>query len=150
MASKTLFDHIKAITNEQDPKYWDKLEEGDKKTWSNYMVHRFISMNNDWVELVAELQPYTQELSPPIFYKLLIGVIPKGRHFLKYIRGSKSENYEGWLVELVVKDFQCSIKEAEEYLDILYATREGREEVKIICKKYGIEDKMITKLKLKV
>ena len=27
MASKSLFDHIKAITNEQDPKYWDKLEE---------------------------------------------------------------------------------------------------------------------------
>ena len=24
---KGLFDHIKAITNEQDPKYWDTLEE---------------------------------------------------------------------------------------------------------------------------
>jgi hypothetical protein len=50
----------------------------------------------------------------------------------------------------MIKEFQCSTKEVEEYLDILYATREGREEVKRICKKYGIEDKVITKLKLKV
>jgi len=35
--AKTLFDHINAITQEKDPKYWDKLEESDKKTWSNYM-----------------------------------------------------------------------------------------------------------------
>ena len=38
--AKTLFDHIKAVTQFQDPKYWDKLEETDKKTWSNYMVQR--------------------------------------------------------------------------------------------------------------
>ena len=29
---KGLFDHIKAITNEQDPKYWDKLDDSSKKT----------------------------------------------------------------------------------------------------------------------
>ncbi len=39
--AKSLFDHIKAVTQFQDPNYWDKLEDGDKKTWSNYMVHRF-------------------------------------------------------------------------------------------------------------
>ena len=31
--AKSLFDHIKAITSEQNPKYWDTLEEADKKTW---------------------------------------------------------------------------------------------------------------------
>ena len=40
--AKGLFDHIKAITSEQNPKYWDILEDDDKKTWSNYMVHRFL------------------------------------------------------------------------------------------------------------
>ena len=150
MASKTLFDHIKAITNEQDPKYWDKLEEGDKKTCSNYMVHRFLSMNTDWVEMIAELQPYTQELPPHVFYKMLIGIIPKGRHFLKYTKGSKSENYEKWLVELVVSEYKCSTREAEEYLEILYSTRSGREEIKQIAEKYGTDTKTITKLKLKV
>ena len=49
--NKSLFDHITHITQIQDPKYWDKLEEGDKKTWSNYMIHRFLSMNPDWIEV---------------------------------------------------------------------------------------------------
>ena len=40
--AKGLFDHIKQITNVQDPKYWDKLEPEDKKTFSNYMVLRFL------------------------------------------------------------------------------------------------------------
>ena len=65
--TKTLFDHIKAITSIQDPKYWDKLEEGDKKTWSNYMIHRFLSMNKDWIEVLSEIQPYTQVLEPKQF-----------------------------------------------------------------------------------
>ncbi len=41
MATKTLFDHITNITSVQNPKYWDSLEEVDKKVLSNDMVHRF-------------------------------------------------------------------------------------------------------------
>src|SRR6056300_1857411 len=148
--AKSLFDHIKMITNTQDPNYWEKLDESDRKTWSNYMVFRFLSMNTDWIDLIAAIQPYVQSLPPQTLYKTLIDLIPKGRHFLKYVKGSKSNNYEGWLVELIVKEFQCSTKEADEYLDILHATKSGREEIKSICERYGIEQKQITKLKLKV
>lgn len=150
MATKTLFDHIKAITQYQDPKYWDKLEEGDKKTWSNYMVHRFLSMNPDWIELLSEIQPYTQVLEPKQLYLALIGLLPKGKYYLKYVKGKKDDKYEKWLIELISKDFDCPTKHSEEYLEILYATREGRENIQYICEKYGIEKKQITKLKLKV
>ena len=44
MKTKTLFDHIKQITNVQNQLYWDNITDADKKTWSNYMVHRFLSM----------------------------------------------------------------------------------------------------------
>jgi hypothetical protein len=148
--AKSLFDHIKAITGEQDPKYWEKLDEGDKKTWSNYMVFRFLSMNTDWIDLIAEIQPYVQKLPPKTLYRTLIDLIPKGRHYLKYVKGSKTTNYETWLQELIVKEFTCSIREGDEYLDILHATRNGREEIKKLCEKYGIEQKQIKKLKLKV
>jgi hypothetical protein len=150
MAIKTLFDHIKAITTEQDPNYWDTLEESDKKTWSNYMVHRFLSMNPDWIEFLSEIQPYTQTLEPKQLYLALIGLIPKGRYFLKYTKGKNDSKYESWLVDLVKQDFMCSSKCAEEYLEILYSTREGRENIKYICEQYGVESKQITKLKLKV
>ena len=148
--SKTLFDHIKAVTQFQDPNYWDKLEESDKKTWSNYMIHRFLSMNSDWIEVLSEIQPYTQTLEPKQLYLLLIGLLPKGRHYLKYTKGTKVNKYEDWLVDLLKEDFMCSLKEAEEYCEILYSTREGRENIKYICERYGIDKKQITKLKLKV
>ncbi len=148
--AKSLFDHIKAVTQFQDPNYWDKLEDGDKKTWSNYMVHRFLSMNPDWIEVLSEIQPYTQVLEPKQLYLSLIGIIPKGRYFLKYTKGKKENKYESFLVDIIKQDFQCSIKEAEDYCEILYSTREGRENIKYICEKYGIDKKQITKLKLKI
>jgi Uma2 family endonuclease len=150
MASKSLFDHIKAITSEQDPKYWDKLEESDKKTFSNFMIHRFLSMNPDWIEVLSEIQPYTQVLEPKQLYLALIGIIPKGKYYLKYTKGKGENKYEGWLIDLLKQDFQCSQKEVEEYLEILYSTRQGRENIKYICEKYGIDTKEITKLKLKI
>lgn len=150
MATKSLFDHIKMITQTQDPNYWDTLEDADKRTWSNYMVHRFLSMNSDWIEVLSEIQPYTQVLEPEQLYLALIGIIPKGRHYLKYTKGKGENKYEGWLLDLIKKDFLCSKKEAIEYCEILYSTREGRENIKYICEKYGIEKKSITKLKLKV
>ena len=148
--AKSLFDHIKAITQEQRIDYWDTLEEGDKKTWSNYMIHRFLSMNPDWIEVLSEIQPYTQTLEPKQLYLLLIGLLPKGRHYLKYTKGKKVNKYEDWLIDLIKEDFMCSLKEAEEYCEILYSTREGRENIKYICERYGIDKKQITKLKLKV
>ena len=148
--TKTLFDHIKAVTQFQDPKYWDKLEESDKKTWSNYMIHRFLSMNPDWIEVLSEIQPYTQILQPQQLYLALIGIIPKGRYFLKYTKGKKDNKFESFLVDLIKQDFLCSSKEAEDYCEILYSTREGRENIKYICEKYGVDKKQITKLKLKV
>tara|TARA_B110000459_G_scaffold183922_1_gene213254 strand:- start:1790 stop:2239 length:450 start_codon:yes stop_codon:yes gene_type:complete len=148
--AKTLFDHIKEITSVQNPKYWDTLEDSDKKTWSNYMIHRFLSMNPDWITVLSEIQPYTQVLEPKQLYLALIGLLPKGRHYLKYIKGKNDTKYESWLVELIIKEFTSSKKEALEYLEIFYASREGRENVKYICEKYGIDKKEITKLKLKV
>lgn len=144
----TLFDHIKAITQTQDKKYWDKLDESDKKTWSNYMVFRFLSMNPDWVTMVAQLQPYLQEVPPKACYLALIDIIPKTRAFLKYMKAKGEDVYEKWLIELVTKHYKTSTLESEDYIKILYSTKSGRERIKELCTMYGIESKQITKLKL--
>jgi hypothetical protein len=107
-------------------------------------------MNPDWIEVLSEIQPYTQVLEPKQLYLALIGLIPKGRYFLKYTKGKKSNKYESWLIDLLKEDFNSSIREAEDYCEILYSTKEGRENIKYICEKYGIDKKQITKLKLKV
>jgi hypothetical protein len=150
MAAKKLFDHLNAITSEQDPNYFDKLSEEDMKSWSNFMINRFLSMKPEWVELIATLLPLTQTLQPKEMYKLYISVIPKGKQFLKYTKGKAQDKYEEFLIDLIKKEFQCSEKEALEYIEVLYSTREGRENIKYICEKYGTDKKQITKLKLKI
>lgn len=148
--AKTLFDHIKMITQEQDKKYWDKLDESDRKSWSNFMIFRFLSMNPDFLPLVSQLQPHLQEVPPKNLYLALIDLIPKGRYYLKYIKPKGEDKYESWLLELVSTHYQVSKLQAEDYLKILYNTRKGREWVKELCEMYGIESKIITKLKLNI
>jgi len=149
MAAK-LFDHLNAITTIQDPNYFDKLSEEDLKSWSNFMVNRFLSMKPEWVELIATLLPLSQTLSPKEMYSLYINVIPKGKYFLKYIKGKSEDKYERFLIDLIKKEFLVSEIQAIEYIEIMYSIREGRENIKYICEKYGIEKKEITKLKLKI
>jgi hypothetical protein len=150
MATKSLFDHIKAVTSELDPKYWDNLDDADKKVWSNYMVFRFLSMNYEWVDTIAQLQPVLQELPPRACYLSLIDIIPKGKYYLKYMKAKGEDRHEKWLIELVSNHYQVSMLEAEEYLDIYYAIKFGQENLLKLIQKYGIDEKLIKKLKLKV
>jgi len=113
------------------------------------MILRFLSMKYEWVELIADLQPYLQELPPKTLYLTLIDLIPKSRTFLKYIKPTKGEDYESWLIEMIGKYYGVSLLEAEEYVGILYAIKDGHSKIKEIAEMYGIEEKQIKKLKLK-
>ncbi len=148
--AKTLFDHINAITQDKNPKYWDMLEDGDKKTWSNYMIIRFLSMKPEWIELIADIQPAIQNAPPKAMYLALIGLVPKSRAFLKYMKPASADKYESWVIELVARYYEVSKSEAEDYVHILYQTTAGKQHVKEIAEAYGTDPKQITKLKLKV
>ena len=148
--AKTLFDHLNAITEKKDPKYWDKLEDADKKTWNKYLILRFLSMKPEWIELIADIQPYLQEAPPKATYLALIGLIPKTRAFLKYMKPASADKYENWIVELVARYYEVSQLEAEGYLEILYQSTTGKLHIKEIAEAYGTDPKQITKLKLKV
>ena len=150
MAVKKLFDHINAITSEQDPKYFDKLSEEDLKSWSNFMINRFLSMKPEWVTQIADIQPYIQEAPPRAVYLALIGLIPKTRAFLKYMKPASADKYENWVIELVARKYEVSLTEAEDYVHILYQTTAGKTHIKEIAEAYGTDPKQITKLKLKI
>jgi hypothetical protein len=146
--AKTLFDHLKNITEVQDPNYFKKISVEDKKTWGNFMIIRFLSMNADWTEMLGNLQPLTQTLEPEDLYRVLITILPKRRTYLKYVKGRDEDKYEKWLVDLIAKDFYVSKSDAIDYLNILYGTKEGRETILYICEKYGTDTKQIKTLKL--
>jgi hypothetical protein len=150
MAAKKLFDHLTAITAEQDPNYFKKLTEEDIKSWSNFMINRFLSMKPEWVELIASIQPLSQTLEPEQMYKLYINILPKGKQYLKYTKGKAEDKYEQFLIELIKKEYDCSERQANDYVEVLYASREGRENIQYICERYGLTKKEISKLKLKI
>lgn len=144
--AKTLFEHLKHITEVQDPNYFKSLSVEDKKTWGNFMIIRFLSMNSDYTDMMADLQPLVQTLEPEYLYRVLIAAIPKRRVYLKYVKGKDTDKYEDWLVDLIVKDFYVSKSDAIDYLNILYGTKEGRETVLYICEKYGTDPKKMKTL----
>ena len=88
---------------------WDK--------WNSYMIHRYVSMNINYVELANYIQtlPYDNKQQIYLIYREMI---PKNKVFLKYIK-SRIKKQPATLVEYVAKYFECSLGEAEEYIDIL-------------------------------
>ena len=61
---KTLFDHINHIREKKTENYFDSLTDEDKKTFVNYMVNRFLSMDMNLVEVIDELQKHAVGLKP--------------------------------------------------------------------------------------
>ena len=51
------------------------------------MVHRFLSMNMNWTDLVNEIQKY--KLEPKDLYRLYTEILPKGTQWLRYTKGKK-------------------------------------------------------------
>ena len=145
---KSLFDHINQVTSVQNPDYWEQISEEDKKTWSNYMVNRFLSMKPEWIELVNELQKYN--LEPKELYKLYTNVLPKSKQWLKYIKGRNDMNHPEWLINIMRNSDESSRKEAIEAIDMLMLTEGGMMELGELGRKWGIEEKRIKEAGLNV
>ena len=143
---KSLFDHIKHITDVQSPNYWDDISDEDKKSWSNYMVNRFLSMKMDWVELVNEVQKY--QLKPKELYKVYTDILPKKKQWLKYIKGDKSMKYPKWVYEIVAKYLEISLREAASAVEVYEISHGGQAELIDILIKYGRTEEEIRKIGL--
>lgn len=139
----SLFDHLSNITDRKTS--WEALSEVDRKSFSPFMINRFLSMNSDFIELVNEFQKYAiGQLSAKEVYNFYSEVLPKKKQFNKYIKGKKEEKYNPELVELLSNHLVISKREVLEYLDMTYETNLNT--IKEILKKYGKTDKEITKL----
>ena len=143
---KSLFDHVNQVTAVQNPNYWEDISDEDKKTWSNYMVNRFLSMKSDWIDLVNEVQKYP--LEPKELYKVYTSILPKKKQWLRYIKGDKKMDYPKWVYEIVAKDMQVSMREAVSAVEMYDMSHGGQSELADMLFKYGTEEKEVRKLGL--
>ena len=138
--AKGLFDHINHLRQEQDPKYFQTLTDADKKSWSNYMVCRFLSMQEDLIENINEIQRYST-LPPDQFYQTLLLVVPQGRGYFPYIKSKNEKKWSKELLELLRKHYEESERNIEEYLEILTT-----EDLRGIVGMYGHTEKDVEKI----
>ena len=133
----SIFDWLKEIIYNKSS--WNSFTEEDRESFNPYMVHRFLSMNPDYVDFVNTVQtvPYTNKER---VYNIYLYMIPKKDMWLKYIKSTKTKRQEAML-KYIATYYECSLGEAEEYADILKDNG-----VKTILKQSGVDDKEIKKL----
>ena len=129
---KNIFDWLKEINITKSPV--DSFKDKDWEVWNSYMVHRFLSMNRDFLEIVNFVQSYPPQEKKAI-YNIYREFIPKNNKWNKYIKSSiKQPNND--LVKIITNYYTCSQKEAKEYLNIL-----DKQAIVSILTQIGIEKK---------
>ena len=139
----TIFDWLNEITIKKTPPEKFSQESWDK--WNSYMIHRYLSMNMSYIDIVNYVQKINPQSKKQI-YTIYREMIPKRKVWLKYIKNENKRNYQE-LAEYVAEHFSCSLGEADHYIDILRV-----EGVRHILWNMGINeeeaDKLIKKAKL--
>jgi hypothetical protein len=133
----SLFDWLKQIVYEKHS--WSSFNEEQKKTFSSYMIHKYISMHEPYIE-VANLGQQIPHSDKEKIYKFYCNMLPKKNVFFGYVKGNKKSINED-LIKQIAHHFSVGFGEAEEYISLL-----GKFNVMDILKKRGLEDKEIKKL----
>ena len=134
-----LFDWLKENNYKKSPV--DSFTDEDWSEFNAYMVHRFLSMNPDFLELVNEVQSLPPTDKQQI-YSIYREYIPKNNKCHKYVKSTvKPRNKD--LIQYLTNYFQLSTREIKEYINLL-----GDAEISRILSNIGLEPKEI-KLLLK-
>ena len=145
MTTKTkrfnIFDWLKEITLKKSK--WSSFTEEQKDEFNVYMINRFLSQNEYYIDIVNVVQriPYTEKEK---IYNVYKSLIPKRNVFLKYVKSS-TPTYPQKLLEYLASYIECSQAEAGEYIPLL-----GKDNVKNALIFLNVDKKEITKLTQKI
>lgn len=134
---KNIFDWLNQLTSIKSSP--DTFSEEDWGKWNTYMIHRFVSMNPDYIELVNYIQTIPYENKKQI-YNIYKEMLPKKQQFFRYIKTNKKIKDRD-LLGHISKYFECSIREADSYISLL-----KKADIKEILTQMGIKDKEQKKL----
>ena len=134
---KNIFDWLKAINTTKPPV--ESFTDKDWDVWNSYMIHRVISMNPDYLEIVNYVQDFPPQ-EKRMIYSIYKEFIPKNNKWSKYIK-SKVKQPNKDLINHIKDYFECSSREAKEYINILAPT-----EINRILTNKGLDKKEIKPL----
>ena len=108
-----------------------------EKSWENfnaYMVHRFVSMYEGYVNISNIAQRFHPTDKKGI-YNFYCEMLPKKKMFLRYIK-SKVKTSPKEVKQYISNYYECSLDEANEYIRLL-----DKNDIKIIFDKLGVDIK---------
>lgn len=132
----TIFQWLDEISYNKTP--WSSFTEKDQESFNRYMINRFISMKEDYIDIVNLVQKYP--LSNVALYNFYCKTIPKSKSFFRYIKPKKSMVNEE-LISILAKRFQLSKREIKDNYHLI-----GKDLAKNILLNIGINEKQIKKL----
>mgnify|MGYP003980937217 FL=1 len=128
--------------------YKTPIHEISEESWNNfnsYMIHRYLSMDISYIDIVNYVQKINPQNKKQV-YSIYREMIPKKKVYLKYVKNENKKNYQE-VAEYIADYLECSLGEADEYIDILQDIG-----VRSILWKMGVEEdeteKLIKKSKL--
>jgi carbonic anhydrase len=134
---KNVFDWVKEINGNK--REWNLFSNAEQELFNSYVIHRVLSMNPDFIEIVNEAQSLPPSHKKQI-YSIYREFIPKNNKWFKYIKSNTKEPNNDLVLKL--KDyFKVSIREIKDYLKIL-----DKKEIQNILNKQGLEEKEIKTL----
>ena len=137
MNCANIFDWLKHINQFKTPS--SEFTDKDWEVFNSYMVHRFLSMNPDYIEVVNYVQEYPPQEKVAI-YNIYKEFIPKNSKWNKYVKSKiKEPNKE--LINQLKDHFKVSTREVKDYLKILATS-----EINRILVNRGLEAKEIKQL----
>jgi hypothetical protein len=113
--SFTIFDFVKAIIDTKQD--WNSFTPEQKKTFNNYMIHKFLSMNPKYIDIVNYIQGLNIKDSRKL-YEVYCFMIPQSKNtYSPYIK-SNTKKSSPEVAQHVSEYFECSLTEAEEYINL--------------------------------
>lgn len=132
--SKDLFDHINHIKFNQNPDYFDNLSEDDKKSWSSFMIIKFLSMDMKLTGAMNHMSKYVGTLNDSQMYTYLINLLPKNNYDTTWMKDKKSKDSHD-VINCMQEAFRCNEEKAYEYYKIL-----NQNEINHILQSFGLKE----------
>ena len=136
----TPFDYLKLVHNKKVK--WEDLNEEEQKSWNTFIINRALSFNSNYIDIVNNVQPHTGgQLTPAEIFKYYQNMLPNNFRFQKWIKGKNEKKYNPQLLALLSGYFECSCKQAEDYLNII-----KKKDLKTLLNSIGLQEAEIKKL----
>ena len=133
----TVFNWLEEITVKKTPP--NSFTQQDWDDWNSYMVHRFLSMNMSYIDIVNFVQNINPQNKKEI-YTIYREMIPKRKIWNKYIKNQNKKDSKE-LAKVIANKLSIGSDEASSYIPIL-----GKDNITEMLSDLGYDKKELKQL----